>query len=307
MRRRELLVALAGLVGGCSRRAAPSRDERPRAEPSATRTASLDWQTLSFAPNDEMPDGEEVLLYAPSESKSWPTLIALHGRGEAGRGLAAGSHGWRDDYDLEAMHKRLRAPPLTSDDVGGFLDAERLGALNASLEKRAYEGLSVACPYTPIVRDPSPEGAQSFAKFVTDALLPRIASLTGHPSARTTTGIDGVSMGGRLALLVGLTHPEVFGSVGALQPAIRPEEAELFSSLAKRALAKGPLSLRLVSSEDDPFLRAVRALSKQLDADQVPHALVVTRGPHDYVWNRGPGAAEMLAFHERVLRGLPAP
>ena len=26
-----------------------------------------------------------------------------------------------------------------------------------------------------------------------------------------------------------------------------------------------------------------------------------------YVWNEGPGAYEMLLWHERVLRGLPAP
>jgi enterochelin esterase-like enzyme len=114
-------------------------------------------------------------------------------------------------------------------------------------------------------------------------------------------------MGGRLSLLVGLTHPEVFGVVGALQPAIRPEEAPMISELARAAMAKAKVSLRLVSSVDDPFLPAVRAASERLTADGVPHELLVTPGNHGYEFNRGPGGAEMLLWHERVQRGLPAP
>jgi hypothetical protein len=32
---------------------------------------------------------------------------------------------------------------------------------------------------------------------------------------------------------------------------------------------------------------------------------VTVPGPHDYEFNRGPGAYEMLMFHDRVLRGQP--
>jgi enterochelin esterase-like enzyme len=126
-------------------------------------------------------------------------------------------------------------------------------------------------------------------------------------TTREARGIDGVSMGGRLALLVGFMHADIFGAVGALQPAIKVEEAEMFALMAKRATYGKKLAIRLVSSEGDPFLAAVRALSKALEAVSVQHDLVVTPGPHDYVWNRGPGGAEMLLWHERVLRGLPGP
>ena len=34
---------------------------------------------------------------------------------------------------------------------------------------------------------------------------------------------------------------------------------------------------------------------------------VVVTGPHDYAFNRGPGAIEMLAYHDRVLRGEAPP
>ncbi len=309
MRRRDLGIGLAcGLVAACSRKATTGSEDAPR---SSTTTPDArdadDWQTLSFPDSDDLPEGERALLYAPSAAKTWPTLVALHGRGEAGRGLDVGARGWRDEYAVLAMHERLRSPPLTRRDVGDFLTEDRLAALNRSLAKDPFQGLALACPYTPILADPWPRGVEAFSKFVIERLLPRVAAVVGRPCARATTGIDGVSMGGRLALLVGLSHPEAFASIGALQPAIQVGEAETLSSLAARAMERSPFALRLVSSEGDPFLAAVRALSKALDGARVPHGLVVTRGPHDYVWNRGPGACEMLAFHERVLRGLAAP
>jgi enterochelin esterase-like enzyme len=157
------------------------------------------------------------------------------------------------------------------------------------------------------VKDRSPAGAASFARFVVELLLPRVASVTRVNLSPARTGIDGVSMGGRLALLVGWSRPEVFGAIGALQPAIRPEEADELADLALTAHRKHPFALRLVSSEGDPFLEAVRALGGALTARGVPHQVIVTPGPHDYVWNRGPGSYEMLLWHERVLRNLPPP
>lgn len=81
----------------------------------------------------------------------------------------------------------------------------------------------------------------------------------------------------------------------------------MLSDLARAASAKRPVSLRLVSSEADPFLPAIRAVSDRLRADGVVHELLVTPGPHDYEWNRGPGGAEMILWHERVQRGLRPP
>jgi hypothetical protein len=39
----------------------------------------------------------------------------------------------------------------------------------------------------------------------------------------------------------------------------------------------------------------------------IAHEFKLLTGPHDYVFNRGPGAVEMLLFHDRALRGRPAP
>jgi S-formylglutathione hydrolase FrmB len=201
----------------------------------------------------------------------------------------------------------MLAPPLTTQDLLEMTNAERLGKLNASLAAASYTGIALACPYTPHLDDPSVEGSRPFARFVVDQLLPELRKATGSTALARATGIDGVSMGGRLALLVGLTHPEVFGVVGALQPALRVEEAPMLSALARTAMAKAPVRLRLVTSEEDYFLPAVRAASDRLRADGVEHELLVIPGTHGYDFNRGPGGADMLLWHERAQRGLPAP
>jgi dienelactone hydrolase len=289
-RRRALLGLAALALGACRRRA-----------PSAPPTGS--WKELSFAP----PDEQRALLLAPQATHALPVLVALHGRGESGRGLDVGARAWRDDYDLDRLDQRLRKPPLTSADLQEFVKEERLAKLNASLAAAPYEGLAVACPYTPDLRDRTLAGAAGFARFVIDALLPRARAEAKASTDRVATGIDGVSMGGRLALLVGLSRPDVFGAVGALQPALRVDEAPMFAEMARAASEKQKLALRLVSSDDDPFLPAVRALSERLGALGVAHELIVTPGPHDYAWNRGPGGVEMLLWHERIQRGLPSP
>lgn len=243
----------------------------------------------------------------PPSPQPLPVLVALHGRGESGRGLEVGAKAWRDDYSLDKLDLRLREGPLTRADLGDMVFDERLGKINASLKSYPYEGLVVACPHTPDLKDRSKQGAAPFAKFVRESLLPRVHTESKSLDTRRSTGIDGVSMGGRLALLVGFTYPDVFGSIGALQPAIKVEEAEMFAEMAAGATLDKKTALRLVSSEGDPFLAAVRALSKALESVNVQHELIVTPGPHDYAWNRGPGGVEMLLWHERVLRGRPAP
>jgi len=265
------------------------------------------WRVLSFPPAPDYPEGERAQLLVPDAPTSSPLLIALHGRGEAGKSLDIGAGAWPREYDLDRLHRRLLAPPLTGGDLQEMFSEARLSRLNASLAAAAYKGLSVACPATPVLADRSVAGVQTFARFVLETLLPRVRKETGSTADRAATGIDGVSMGGRVALFVGLTHPEVFGVVGALQPAISVEEAPLISELARAAMAKASVLLRLVSSDADPFLPAVRAASARLSRDGVVHELLIVPGNHGYEFNRGPGGAEMLLWHERVQRGLKAP
>lgn len=294
--RRRALLGLAALAAPACRCASPP----PPAASSA-------WKELAFEPAFAGDPPQRALLLAPEGAATSPLLVALHGRGESVRGVEVGARGFRDDYGIDAVLERLRAPPLTAADLGHMVTPERLAQLNASLREHPYRGLCLVTPYTPDLQDRSVQGAAGFGRFVVERLLPRARAESGCQAAREATGIDGVSLGGRIALLVGLSHPEIFGAVGALQPAVRASEAAMFSELARRAMERHAIALRLVSSDGDPFLPAIQEISDRLRQDGVAHELLVVPGPHDYVWNRGPGNVEMVLWHERVQRGLRPP
>jgi iron(III)-salmochelin esterase len=270
--------------------------------------ARLRELTWSFDPGPFGPT--DVVVSMPERAgpdHRLPVVIALHGRGESLKGNRRGARGWVDDYDLERAMTRLEHPPLTKADFQDFVTSERLRRINRRLAERPYAGVIVVCPYLPDVlrQDDAFSAAGPLAEFIVDVLLPEVYRKTPAIGTPATTGIDGVSLGGRAALLVGFTRPKAFGAVGALQAAIDSQEIERFVELGASALAANPkLELRLLTSDKDHFLRVNQELSSALGEKRVPHLLLRVTGTHSYQFNRGPGAFEMLLFHDRVLRGL---
>ena len=276
----------------------------PAANNLAAQELTWDYPSTPFGPM-------QVVVSVPARktaAERLPVLIALHGRGETRKGPERGARGWIDDYWLPRALARLKAPPLTERDLLGMVDRARLGAINQSLTARPYQGLIVVCPYTheALAGKGGFEAAEPFGRFLVDQVLGRVQRETPALPGPGAVGIDGVSLGGRGALLVGLALPEAFGSVGTLQAAFDREDAEGLAQAAKRASAQNPkLSLRLLTSDDDYFLDANRAISRAFQAAEVRHRFVVVPGVHDYAFNRGPGVYEMLLHHDRALRGEP--
>ena len=308
--RRALLSALPAL--GCARREAPERAPAPAlklAAPSAsTSIERLPAEELTWT-FPETPVGRmSVVVLVPERlpSERFPVLIAMHGRGETLKGAERGARGWVDDYKLARAIGRLRRPPLVERDFEGFVEPARLASLNAGLGREPYGGLVVACPYTPDVlgREEPFSQAPLLARFLVDTLLPKIRTDTPALATAQATGIDGVSLGGRAAIAVGLFRPEEFGAVAGLQAAFDPENTGDFVTRAERALAKNPrLNLRLLTSTEDYYLEVTRRFHAALEKKGVRHDFLVAQGPHAYAFNRGPGSIEMLVYHDRVLRG----
>lgn len=253
-----------------------------------------------------------VVVSVPERTpgERFPVLIALHGRGETMKGPERGARGWIDDYALIRAAERLAHPPLVAADFESFVDAPRLATLNHALAAKPYRGLIVVCPYLPdVLSSDDPFGqAPPLAQFLIDVLLPKVFAETPAVGTPASTGIDGVSLGGRAALAVGLLRPRAFGSIASLQAALEPANTNELVERARSALAKNPkLRLRLLTSSGDYYLATLGTIHGALDAAGVPHDYVVVQGPHDYAFNRGPGALEMLAYHDRVLRGAPPP
>ena len=325
-----LAIGSAGLTGCSSCETAdrsPPVAESPRQQPPASAAASQK-QLVATAPlkasqkaspsparelvwaYEQSPVGRMQVVVAiparPSADVQLPVLIAMHGRGESFKGPAKGARGWIDDYWLLRAVERLHAPPLTLKDLQGFADPARLSRINESLAKRPYRGLIVVCPFTPdiLAGDKPFKAAEPLASFLVDELLPRVRRETPALQSSSATGVDGVSLGGRASLLVGLSRAKAFGAVAALQAAFDSADADELARRAESAISQNPrLALRLLTSYEDYFLVANRNISKAFARSGIKHELLVIPGPHDYEFNRGPGVYEMLLFHDRALRG----
>jgi pimeloyl-ACP methyl ester carboxylesterase len=236
------------------------------------------------------------------QNTRFPVLVALHGHGEAIKGPELGALGWPNDYALVKALDRVCAPPLTADDFEGLVEEDHLREINASLAARPWRGLVVVCPYLPDLDLRRDTEILDYGKFVASVLLPRVVSEMPAIAGAASTGIDGVSLGGAVALRAGLAAPDVFGAVGALQPAIDDARVSELVDLARAARAKRPsLALRITTSHEDYYRDVVRSLDAAWSAANVAHDFAELPGPHDYVFNRGPGAYEMLMWHARVL------
>jgi hypothetical protein len=295
--RRALLLAGASALA-CSRSERASGAGLPF--PSSPNVSVLEWD---LGPQPWGPGRAVVVVpaWAPADAR-FPVVVALHGRGEALKSPAEGAMGWPRDYALVRAFDRLHAPPLRDSDYEGLVEPARLIETNDALKKRPFGGVIVACPWLPDVRPAGTGDVAPYTRFLLSSLLPRVRRDTPALVAPESTGIDGVSLGGVLALRIGLACPDTFGAVGAIQPALGDEPTSEWSVTALAARARRPgLRLRLVTSQLDYFRDPVFALSRAWNASGVTHDFADLPGPHDYVFNRGPGSIELLLWHDRVL------
>ncbi len=174
--------------------------------------------------------------------------------------------------------------------------------MNAELAARPFGGLVVVCPYLPDLDLRKPGPIREYGEYLLGVVLPRVRKERPVVATAAATGIDGVSLGGAIALRVGAGNPDAFGAVGTLQAAIGEDQVQELTDLVRTARARNPkLALRLLTSREDYFRRAITTTSQALRAAGVEHDFVDVPGPHDYPFNRGPGALEMLLWHDRKL------
>ena len=92
--------------------------------------------------------------------------------------------------------------------------------------------------------------------------------------------------------------------MGGIQAAFADNQAGDWVTLALSARVRRPgLKLRLLTSHDDYFHDAVTGVSRAWDAAGIAHDFADVVGPHDYVFNRGPGSIELLFWNDRALHG----
>lgn len=297
-------IPIAALSGATAKAAS---DSLGAAGSSSKRRLRLPLEEQTWTFQDPTFGRIDVVVVLPERylDEKFPTLVALHGRGEAMKGSERGARGWVDDYAMLRAMQRLAQPPLTSSDFEGFVRPKRLERLNVALQKEPYRGLVVLCPYTPdmLAGNKPFERARPYTQFLVETLLPRAKRdlpILGTPE---TTGIDGVSLGGRVGFLSGLYAAEHFGAVAGLQAAFDSSDAVALGRLGDDAFRRNRgIRFRLLTSDRDYFIDANQAIAAEYERRGLPIQYLLVPGPHDYVFNRGPGSIEMLFFHDRALR-----
>lgn len=139
-------------------------------------------------------------LAPPDAGDGLPLLLWLHGGGD--------DEGWLETCRpvFEAAWRSGALPPMVV--------ATPSAARSAYLDRR--------------------DGAERWETFVLEDLLDSVRASTGCSTAAADTYIGGVSMGGMGALRMAFRHPERFGAVLALEPAI--EAAARWSEVELRDL-----------------------------------------------------------------------
>ncbi|MGB0680466.1 MAG: alpha/beta hydrolase, partial [Polyangiales bacterium] len=220
------------------------------------------------------------------------------GLGEAKKGARRGAAGWLRDYRLEDNLARLSRPTPAA--LAEVLGAKAAARVHRSLEAQPYRGLVIAMPYTPasLAGPRTFAHAARYADFLVDTLLPQLHARA--PTRPDAVGIDGVSLGGRTALLVALHRPAAFARVGTLQAAFAPRELPKLRRLAVRAAKAQPrYLLRLLTSTRDPYRDINRKLHALLTDAGFASELRIVPGAHNYAFNRGIGGLSMLLWHRR--------
>lgn len=265
---------------------------------------SLEVIDVEIAADKRLAKRCRVIVPRAPTSAPLPVLVLLHGLGET-KSERLGVDAWLTPYGLRDAWQRLTEAPLRSSGEK-YLSRQELDGFNRALADQPFAGLCVVCPYMPNPYD-FPGGSEvmlgRYTRWLRDALLPEVrARVKQASSARESTGIAGVSLGGYAALEIALRAPETFGTVGTLQGAYKKDRV---TSYVDRLSALSP-ALRAAyvgTSVDDVYKVANERLGKQLAERGLATRLTVRRGPHNQAFLREVGTLELLLWHDRALRG----
>jgi predicted alpha/beta superfamily hydrolase len=128
-------------------------------------------------------------------------------------------------------------------------------------------GASRVDEYTP-TRDPHKNAggrAEDYAHFLLDELKPAIDS--GYLTDAATNAVGGSSLGGLLALHLGLTRPDVFSAIAALSPSVWWDGRRILMTVDQFDASRGPrIWLDIGGREGREALEDARVLRSRLQA-----------------------------------------
>ncbi|MFH1113369.1 MAG: alpha/beta hydrolase-fold protein [Pseudomonadota bacterium] len=258
-----------------------------------------------IVPSENYPEGVAVVTlpkdYSREPHKTYPMVIAFGGAGECARPPRDGAMAWMHYYKTDEAVEALADNELREGDFRNLVVPAHLDEFNQRLQRNPYQGIILVCPSSPPLSFVEGGETSHYESYIMHDLIP---SLKKHYRvAPGRLGIDGVSMGGSRSMYYGFKYPDVFSSIGAVQGAVGPY-LNLFENLIDRnkdTLKK--CSIQLVTSDGDYLAGSVKKMHRLLLTKKIPHTYYMLTGPHDYIFNQGPGALALLVFHNDALNG----
>lgn len=303
-----LLTILIGVFGGCSDLTGNQTQQKPiresllrEVEPILSAKAPSEYLFL----NSQYVQDAVVVVTLPLDYETrpdmtYPLVIAFGGAGECARPPRQGALAWLGYYKMDDAVVALTKNHLESNDFRGLVTPERLIEFNNSLKERPYSGVIVACPYSPIITTFRDFEDTGYEQYIVQELVPLLKKR--YRVAEGPVGVDGVSMGGARAMLYGLKYPEMFSAIGAVQGAFGPSLDTYRQLIDKNRGKLKNRSIQLVTSDGDGMAPSVEKMSHLLKDEGIPHTYMNLTGPHDYIFNQGPGSIALLMFHNRAQR-----
>jgi len=257
-----------------------------RAQEGAATVPTPSWQqmhdvahgevlTLSYHSKSLDRDREAVVYLPPGYANSrdsYPVLYLLHGAGGDERT-------WTD---------RQQAPAILDNLIAEGRLAPLIVVMPYNYTRRLEAGERRRGPaaYKPDMEE--------FPRDLIGDLIPLVESRYRVLADRQHRAIAGLSMGGGQSLAIGLTHPDMFGSVAAFSSAMQiannPEWGgiDMEAALANAEKINENLDLLWVGcGTEDTLFDVNRRFSEQLTEHGVEHTFRVTLGAHTAeVWSR---------------------
>jgi hypothetical protein len=293
LRRRDVLLgAAAATLAG-----------EARAEDSSSH-----WELSEFDVGGDKRIGQRFTLLKPKHvgEEKVPLLVLLHGLGET-HDQKVGVRAWVDRYGLGTAYDRLREPPVAPlTENSPYWKKERLVEINDMLTAQPFQGLAIACPFTPNVSK-SPLGRETaldkYADWLVDVVIPRARQEANVLESGRYTYLDGCSMGGYVGIEVMLRKPKEFCAWGGLQGAYGQHRVASYAKKLKELVDNhGKRHFHLETSTLDTFREVNEAFSQALTKEGVAHDFIMPPGPHNQPFLRDSGTLEMLLWHDRLPR-----
>jgi predicted alpha/beta superfamily hydrolase len=177
--------------------------------------------------------------YSETDDRSYPVLYMHDGQNLFSDDVAFGR-----EWQVDEQMTRLAT-------LG--LEAIIVGIPNAG-EQRMTE-------YSPFCdADGNAGRGDQYLRFLFDEVMPLVQSTVRVTHAREMTGNKGSSLGALIGLYAFFRHPERFGYVGAMSPALWFNDCALLDKIEQASFVEGRIYLDIGTAEGDEHLAHIQQL-----------------------------------------------